>query len=215
MRLLLCALLACLPLSADDLFGISMQFDGKREQKLAALDDLGVSWVRTTLIWERFEPAEGHFERKWFDEIVDDAEAHHLHMMVTLLAISRWGSRALPDNYGHEGYQNVSPPKELAAYARFVEALAARYKGRGLAWQIENEVNGKVFWAGTREEYLELLKASYAAAHEGDPGCTVLPAGLSGVFPNMDRIEGRLPGEARRRIADDQIACDRAATICA
>ncbi len=194
MRIALAVLLlaACAAARADDLFGISMQLDGKREQKLAALDDLGVAWVRTTVIWERYEPSEGRFEWKWFDDIVADAEAHHLHLMVTILAISRWGSSALPDNYGHEGYQNVSPPKEVDAYARFVEALAARYKGRGLAWQFENEVNGKVFWSGSREEYLDLLKASYAAAHRGDPACTVLPAGLAGVFPNSNRLEGRL-----------------------
>ena len=180
---------------ADELFGISTQLDTpkSREQKLTVLNNLGVRWIRTTVIWERFEPKPGQFDWKWFDEVVAAAAQHKIKLMVTVLAISSWGSTHLPSNYHHEGYQNVYPPKDLKQYAAFMRTLAARYKGRGIAWQIENEVNSKnTFWGGTREDYLALLKTAYATAHEGDPDCMVLPAGLSSPWPHTDRIEFRL-----------------------
>lgn len=180
--------------AADELFGISAQLDQpkSREQLLTALEGLGVRWVRTTVIWERFEPRPGEFDWKWFDEEVADATRHKIKLLVTVLAISSWGSTQLPENYHRQGYQNVFPPKDFVRYAAFVRTLVGRYKGGGIAWQIENEPNAKDFWSGTREDYLTLLKKAYAAAHEAVPDCVVLPAGLASPWPHTDRIEVRL-----------------------
>lgn len=180
---------------ADELFGISAQLDvsKSRERMLTALNSLGVSWVRTTAIWERFEPKPEQFDWKWFDGLVADAERHRIKLMVTVLAISPWGSTQLPSNYHRQGYQNVYPPRDLKPYDGFIRALAGRYQGKEIAWQIENEVNSiGTFWAGTRAEYLVLLRTAYAAAHEADPACVVLPAGLASPWPHTDRIEFRL-----------------------
>ena len=52
----------------------------------------------------------------------------------------------------------ATPPKDMAQFARFVKAAAARYKGRGVCWQIENEPNLDVYWLGTREEYVRFAQ---------------------------------------------------------
>ena len=52
--------------------------------------------------------------------------------------------------------------------------LANRYRGQGVYYEIENEVNGEAFWKGTLEEYLELLRVGYYVIKKADPQAKVL-----------------------------------------
>ncbi len=180
------------PARGDELFGMHLQSQRRHAEAFPAMAHLGVTWVRTHIGWFRLEPRPGQFDWQHFDEVVADAERHRLSLLVTLAAISPWGSTQLPSNIGQPGYHATYPPKDLGQYAAFVRAVVGRYKGKGIAWQIENEVNARDFWGGTREDYLTMLKAAYAAAHQADPQAVVLPAGLAGPWPHMDRFEFRM-----------------------
>ena len=88
-----------------------------------------------------------------------------------------------------------SPPRDPAAFARFMTAVVGRYGPDGSfwgehpwvrrmpvrAWQIWNEPNIEVFWSQQpfAPEYAALLRAGAAAVHDADPGATVVLAGLT------------------------------------
>ncbi len=112
--------------------------------------------------WAQLEPAPGEFDWGLLDQLAPRAAQHNLRLMVTVGAISPWGSSRLPPNWGKPGYHAASPPRDMMQYASFVRALVTRYRGRGIAWQIGNEPNASAFWGGTQEEYLALLPAGLA-----------------------------------------------------
>jgi hypothetical protein len=84
-------------------------------------------------------------------------------------------------------------PEDLEAYRRYVRAVVERYDGDGVDdgpgcpsvshWQVENEPALPLRkWQGSAESYAALLQATYAAAKEADPTCTVLIGGMSGAI---------------------------------
>lgn len=176
--------LFCMELQPDRMIRYQEVFSQMRE--------LGVDWVRIGVAWEKLEPEPGRFEWSAVDGMVGSAQENGMSIMVTVTALSRWGSSRVPASLGKQGYQASSPPKDMDAYSSFVEALVGRYRGRGIVWQIENEPNGPAFWDGTREEYIELLKAGYAAVHRADPEAVVLAAGLACSFSRPELLEEKL-----------------------
>jgi len=80
-------------------------------------------------------------------------------------------------------------PNNYDTYYDFVYALANRYKSRVKYFQIENEVyNAKMFWYGTKDEYLLLLKTAFTAIKSADKSLSVLPASLA--LADVDVTQG-------------------------
>ncbi len=164
------------------------------DHSLPLVEKLKVKWVRFGIAWERIEPSPGRYDWEQLDRIVNETARHHLHLLVTLRALNSWaGTHHAGNSHETEGHQAATPPKDLGQFARFVAAVAARYKGRGVCWQIENEPNLDVYWLGTREDYVHLLKTAYAAIHKADPAATVVSAGIAcEFFENLGAPEQRL-----------------------
>lgn len=159
----------------------------------ARMGELGVDWVRIGVGWAKLEPEPGRFEWSSIDGMVASARGQGMSIMVTIMGLSLWGSKRVPANVGKQGgYLASSPPKDINQYAAFVEALVGRYRGQGIAWQIENEPNGPAFWDGTREEYIEVLEAGYRAAHRADPEAVVLAAGLACTFSRPEVLAEKM-----------------------
>ncbi len=162
---------------------------------LALVDALNAKWVRSGVTWAKIEPSPGQYDWAHLDQVVNESAQHHLRLLVTLRAYNPWAGIRIPEKQNH---QAATPPKDMAQFARFVQAVATRYKGRGVCWQIENEPNLDVYWLGTREDYVELLKTAYAAVHEADPDATVVSAGIACEFfehlgapqPRLARLKG-------------------------
>ena len=74
------------------------------------------------------------------------------------------------------------PPADPASYATFAAWMASRYRGQIAAWQIWNEPDDNIFWAGgpQPDRYAPLLKAAYTAIKGADPDATVVTGGLVG-----------------------------------
>ncbi|MHB8895005.1 MAG: beta-galactosidase [Candidatus Geothermincolia bacterium] len=176
------------------IFGMELQADLMKEYEnvFASMDELGVQWVRIGAAWAKLEPSPGQFNWLALDGLVGAARSHGISLLVTVTAISPWGSSKVPSKLGKPGYVASSPPLDMNRYSSFIESVVARYRGQGIAWQIENEPNAPAFWNGTREQYLELLKVAYAAAHRADPGAVVLPAGLACGFSGKQNLESDL-----------------------
>jgi len=110
-RLMLAA--ACVLLCVDaafghELFGMHLQNNLAFEQEFNAMERLGVTWVRRHIPWSNVEPREGHFDWTFWDQMIDGAARHHLRLMITINALSPWGSSQLPPNFNDKGgYRDI------------------------------------------------------------------------------------------------------------
>jgi len=166
-------------------FGLNTTARNFSEEIKYALE-LGVGVVRLPLGWEMVQPRAEEFDWDITDRIVELAEVNQVEVLFIVRSISLWGTKELPQVREGMGYHSATMPVDLKQWERFVQALAARYQGRGVHYEIENEVSAPAFWQGTMEEYCELLKASYTAIKWADPQAIVLvaamPCGISRNF---------------------------------
>jgi polysaccharide biosynthesis protein PslG len=156
----------------------------KRQRSLELLQAAGVGYIRQQLPWEQVEPAaKGDCEdpayggSTWskFDDIVDRARALGLQVVLRLDTSPRWAlPPGAPDGQG--------PPARYADYWDFVEAVATRYRGRILAYQVWNEPNLSIEWGGqapNAADYARLLAGASERIRRADPNAIVLMAALA------------------------------------
>jgi len=143
---------------------------------LSALQQLRPPWVRDFLPWADVETGPGRYD------------ASVLSALDGALSRLPQGTRVIIDVTGSPGWESGStdpnhPPADPADYARFMRFLAGRFAGRVAAWEIWNEEDASAFWSGaaiSADAYTALLKDTYPAIKEVDPGATVLLGGLTG-----------------------------------
>lgn len=158
----------------------------KPEMKYA--EKLGIGILRIPLSWQIVEPRPGEFDWAKTDSVVEAAAKKDIAILFTLRVISSWGTKQEIQKTGI--YRSASSPKDLNQWVHFVKSLAHRYKDYHIYYEIDNEVNGKAFWRGTKKEYTQLLKASYAAIKEVAPNTKVLASAVAcgitkDIKPNM------------------------------
>ncbi len=166
----------------------------KRERAVRLIAEAGFKWIRQEFPWQDIEiHGKGDFEDRrhepyqsaWnkYDQIVGLAEKYDLKIMARLSTPPAW-SRALTDTVG-----TFAPPDNIEDYGDFVEAVAARYRGRIPAYQIWNEPNIYPEW-GTypinAEAYTALLKEGYSRVKAADPEAIVVMGALAATI-ELDR----------------------------
>lgn len=145
------------------------------DRDLQLVQDAGFRWVKQELPWRELEgQAKGVWQWATADRIMDQIDAHGLHVIVRLGAQPAWASQTpLPE---------LGPPDHMQDFYDYVYAVASRYKGRVEAYQIWNEPNLSREW-GNRPpnpaEYADMLKAGYQAVKAADPQAVVISAGLA------------------------------------
>jgi hypothetical protein len=72
-------------------------------------------------------------------------------------------------------------PEQLAAYGRYVQAVAKQYHGSDIVYEIWNEPNLDLFWPPALDPaaYGKLLNAGTRAIRTAEPNATIIPAGLA------------------------------------
>jgi hypothetical protein len=125
----------------------------------ALLEESGAGWLRMPLKWAQFETAERRLQvAAWAQGFRAQCPG------VKLLVTSRcW-----------LGGEQATPMPDVAAYCADLEVLQDLIRAE--AWQIENEIDGHSWWAGSIDQYASLLDAAYDALHEST---LVLCAGLT------------------------------------
>lgn len=146
-----------------------------RDNKEAA--SLGLGIMRIVVSWKALEPKPGNYAWQNSDKAVSDAHNSGTQLLLQLMCISDWGTVAPAQERGI--YHSASMPKDISQWTDFLKALATRYKGQGVSYEIGNEVNAVAFWNGTKEEYAEFLKASYNAIKSVDSQSAVLPSAMA------------------------------------
>jgi hypothetical protein len=154
---------------------------GSLEQRLGELDRLGADVVRTSLHWDRIEPAPGSFDWQATDAVLDGLRAHRIAPGVTLVGTPAWANGGRAPNWA---------PASGTAFAAFARAAAVRYPWVRY-WTIWNEPNQVIDLRPTTPAVYvsRLLNPGYAAIHSVLPhalvagGVTAPRAGPSGVGP--------------------------------
>ena len=150
-------------------YGIQIDPWGDRGAAIAAVKDLGITWVKFQLPWKEFEAAPG--QRGFPDDVVNDLHNNGINILVSIVKAPKW-ARLPNSDFSVEG-----PPANPQDYANYVGAFAAHYCGRVQAVEVWNEQNLWYEWGNEpldARRYVELLAAAYRAIKAACPGMIVV-----------------------------------------
>jgi hypothetical protein len=131
----------------------------------------GFKWVIQLLEWREIEPAPGEAFWEYPDWLVRAAEYYGLDLVLRVDHPPQWAVSGQDSEF-----------VDVAAYARFVQRVAERYRGRVMAYVVWNEPNLSSEWGDQPPDpdaYVELLCSAQAAIHSADPDALVVSAGLA------------------------------------
>ena len=137
----------------------------------------GATWIRTDVYWDGFEPArkgvldEAYLRR--LDAVVDAAARNGQRQLLTVLGTPAWARPA--------GSTRMSAPLLAQDFSDAMATLAARYRGRGVAFELWNEPN-EVRFLSTADpaSYAQLACAGFRGVRRADAGATVVAGAVSG-----------------------------------
>jgi hypothetical protein len=155
--------------------GINTTFRTFREE-IKYIEELGAGTIRVPLQWRLVKIRPGEYDWTTVDRLLKMAQTKQIEVLFNICTTSR------EEIQKHKGKrvptQTDQSSTDKEEWVHFVKALAGRYRGQGVNYEIENEVNEGVFWKGTQDEYLELLKAGYDVIKKADPNARVLPSAM-------------------------------------
>ena len=170
--------------SLPGFFGYGIQIDPGSSLPAAVNQTkaLGFGWIKTQIPYMYYIGGDCRsIDFGTMDRIVNTATAGGLRVLFSIVKAPKCARPA--------GDTDNGPPADPSTYAAFVGAVAARYAGRGMAYEIWNEENLYYEWGGlggkiNAGRYMDLLKAAYAAIKAADPSAIVVsgaptPTGLN------------------------------------
>lgn len=99
---------------------------------------LGIKKIRLQGGWATTEREPGKYDWRWLDRVIEDAIDRGLEIFLE----TNYGNPIYPGGGGRHLSGGFPTSEEaLAAWDRWVEAMAARYKGRVQEWEMWNEPN--------------------------------------------------------------------------
>lgn len=148
---------------------------------------LGVTRGRMDFLWTWVEKRPGVYDFSFYDRVYNHMATNGMKP-VFILAYNNtlYG----PANSG--GNQaGITSSTNRDAYCRFVKAAAARYKGKGVIWEVWNEPDLVNFWAPTPSptDYATLAKSAVSAIRQSDPNAYVVSAGFGHDYWNRAFIQ--------------------------
>jgi hypothetical protein len=159
------------------------------EQELRHLKELGAGAIRVPLQWQFIKIRPGEYDWSDVDRLLKAAQIKRIDVLFTIR--TTFQGTSLKRRHRRGAIQINPPSMDMKEWVHFVEILANRYRGQGVNYEIENEVNEATSWKGTLEEYLELLKAGYDAIKKADPKAKVLPSAMGcGITHNLQSGSG-------------------------
>ncbi|NDJ78980.1 MAG: cellulase family glycosylhydrolase, partial [Chloroflexi bacterium] len=169
----------------------------KRERQLKMISDAGFGWIRQQFTWEDIEiHGKGDFmDRRnldtvgevsaWdkYDNIVDLAAQYDINIIARLSQPPAWSQPPGTTNA-------YTPPADYNDFVDYAVAVAGRYQGRIIHYQVWNEPNLYPEWGDqtvSAEDYTQMLCSTYHALKAVDPEIVVITGALG---PTVD-LSGR------------------------
>ncbi|MBC7813065.1 MAG: hypothetical protein H7175_18050 [Burkholderiales bacterium] len=159
--------------------GIQVQesVDGNQELWMGEVDKLETHWIKHQVRWELMEVEEDQIDWTVLDIVLPTAHEHGIKVMLSIVTAPDWAREPGVDTSRH------GPPADNQDYADFVTAIIERYPGMVHAVEVWNEQNLDREWTSARglsaANYVALLRTTYQAIKEIDPGIIVISGALS------------------------------------
>lgn len=118
--------------------------DASMRGALRMARNTGATAIRQRFSWAAIEPAPGDFRWEAWDHAFPMIADYGLRVVAVLDGAPRW---ARPEGERGNPY---APPEDLADYARFAGAFAARYGGRVAGYQVWDQPNISPHWGAAR-----------------------------------------------------------------
>ena len=140
-------------------------------------EKLGLEWYKQQVRWEDFERERGRYDWTVLDLTMPSAARFGLKVMLSVVTAPDWAREPGVDLSKH------GPPANSQDYVNFVTAILRRYPGMVHAIEVWNEQNLDREWTSTRglsaPDYVNLLRQTYQAVKNIDPGVIVISGALS------------------------------------
>ena len=136
----------------------------------------GIGWVRIDFVWAFVEPSRDNYDWSLYDAIVAAAEARGIEVFASLAYTPAWATG---------GPELTRVPDDPQQWADFCFLAARRYRGKIRTWGMWNEPNLTKFWAGSRQQYFDvILKPGADAVRAGNPDAQVAGPELAHLTSN-------------------------------
>ncbi len=147
--------------------------------------ELGAGLTKLYVFWEQIQPDRGKFDWRVTDSYVEQLEAAD-EGLLSIFSSSSWATRRRARPGGQVGlnarFLPPSPALDQRDYYDFVRTTVERYRGRVRYWQNDAEPNSRLYWLGSREEFVDQLRTFYRAVKDADPDAQVIVGGYDGIF---------------------------------
>ena len=158
-------------------YGIQVDPGNSPAFNIGHIQALGFRWVKFQMPWKDVEPNPGDIQWGRWDEIINAYNGAGIKILLSIPKAPNW-ARPGDDDKSVEG-----PPVDPNAYANFVGQVAGRYAGKVQAIEVWNEQN-LYYEAGGQgrvnvDNYMALLRASYAAIKAANPNMVVVSGALT------------------------------------
>ncbi|NOY77415.1 MAG: glycoside hydrolase family 5 protein [Calditrichaeota bacterium] len=153
--------------------GVNIHFYDGNENDWSMLSDAGAGIVRMDVGWNNSEKKTGHYDFTRYDTLIARLGRYDMRLVFIL-------------DYGNRLYDKGEAPKSdsaLAAYGRFAGALAERYRGKPILWELWNEPNLGGFWKPKPDvdQYMKWCRAVVPAIRQADPKACIVGPASSGI----------------------------------
>jgi len=164
----------------------------ERLDAYVTLHELGVTWIRVEGSWDKIEVTPGQYTWGDPDRLAREAKAAGLKLLAVV--------HRTPEDFRPADRPQWYPPvgpKPLAAWGRFMRAMAQRYTLPGhrriQAIEVWNEPNNPLAWDGSMmiARYVNVLKGAYRQFKAVNPATTIVTGGLAPAADTATSLNAR------------------------
>ncbi len=182
--------------NSDSRFG---ELTEMRDERMRGKDG---QWVRPhpgPFIWNHIEKEKGNFTWDDVDKYVVYSQEHNQTILATIWPHANWEQKSCKRKkarspFGKRFTKYLSKPCSMEDYKTFLLKLVDRYDGDGnndmpgltkpiKHWDIMNEPEFKMFFKGSKEDFVETFNFSSKVIKEKQKDAVIVMAGAAGMFP--------------------------------
>ena len=189
------------------IFSINFSYSESRFGELTEMRDERMrgkdgQWVRPhpgPFIWNHIEKEKGNFTWDDVDKYVVYSQEHNQKILATIWPHANWEQKSCKRKkarspFGKRFTKYLSKPCSMEDYKTFLLKLVDRYDGDGnndmpgltkpiKHWDIMNEPEFKMFFKGSKEDFVETFNFSSKVIKEKQKDAVIVMAGAAGMFP--------------------------------
>ncbi|MEI8388335.1 MAG: hypothetical protein WCG23_00480 [bacterium] len=165
--------------------GIGVCIHSGAAQDLDMVKAAGFTIARTDFKWGQVENVKGQYNWAAADQLVNDLTSRGIRPYFIL-------DYNNPNYLAQSELVGICTPAQVQGFTNFAAAAAARYKGKGIIWEIWNEPNLDTFWnpSNSVDQYMTLLKSAVPAIKAADPNAIVIAPAVAFTANTFSFLDG-------------------------